>query len=299
MKSVKRKARFGPPSTATVRYLALISIIVILCIVFAVLNPAFLGPTNLMNIVRQTGVTLVVSIGMTFIILTGGIDLSVGSNIAVSGMFGIVVLNATNSTVLAVLSTLILATAFGAVNGFLVGRLKIAAFIVTLAMQFVGRGATMLLHGATSIKVTNPFYKFIGQGSVAGIPVILIIVVVLYLLFCTVNDRMVFGQLYAIGGNSCAARACGIHIGASGGLHAGWPDRRRRRHHDRGPSRLRPALRRPEPGVLLHHRGGAGRHQPGGRQGQPEGDHALPRCSQVCAPWIMWTLPSAPTRYRR
>lgn len=213
MKSVKRKARFGPPSTATVRYLALISIIVILCIVFAVLNPAFLGPTNLMNIVRQTGVTLVVSIGMTFIILTGGIDLSVGSNIAVSGMFGIVVLNATNSTVLAVLSTLILATAFGAVNGFLVGRLKIAAFIVTLAMQFVGRGATMLLHGATSIKVTNPFYKFIGQGSVAGIPVILIIVVVLYLLFCTVNDRMVFGrELYAIGGNSCAARACGIHI---------------------------------------------------------------------------------------
>lgn len=212
MKEAKNR-NSGRISTTTVRYLALIAIIVILCGVFATLNPSFLGYSNLMNIVKQTGVTLVVSIGMTFIILTGGIDLSVGSNIAVSGMFGIVVLNATNSTLLAVLSTLVLATLFGAVNGFLVGKLKIAAFIVTLAMQFVGRGATMLLHGATSIKVSNGFYKFIGQGSLLGIPVILIIVAILYGIFILVNEKTVFGrELYAIGGNSPAARASGIHV---------------------------------------------------------------------------------------
>lgn len=209
----KRQTRFGPPSTATVRYLALIAIIILLCILFAVLSPAFLARSNLMNIIRQTSVTLVVSISMTFIILTGGIDLSVGSNIAVSGMLGIVVLNATNSTLLAVLSTLVAATIFGAVNGLLVGKLQIAAFIVTLAMQFVGRGATMLLHGATSIKVNNPFYKLVGQDSIVGIPVILIIVAVLYVLFCVINDKTVFGRsLYAIGGNSFAARASGIHV---------------------------------------------------------------------------------------
>ncbi|GAG88632.1 unnamed protein product, partial [marine sediment metagenome] len=99
------------------------------------------------------------------------------------------------------------------INGFFIGKLKITAFIVTLAMQFFGRGATMLLNGAASIKVNNSFYKFIGQGDVVGIPFALILIVVLYVIFCFVNDRTVFGRkVYAIGGNTTAARASGIRV---------------------------------------------------------------------------------------
>ncbi len=213
MENQTTKKEKGKLSVSALRYLMLIAITVILIIVFGSLNPAFLGTSNLMNIARQVGVTLIVSIGVTFIILTGGIDLSVGSNVAFSGMLGIVVLNSTGSTVLAVVSTVALATAFGFVNGFIVGKLKITAFIVTLGMQFFGRGATMLLNNASSIKVNNAFYKAVGQGSVGPIPVVLLIVAVLYIVFCLVNDRSVFGrELYAIGGNSDAARASGINV---------------------------------------------------------------------------------------
>ena len=196
-----------------VRYLALLVIIALFMAFFAIMNPAFIAPSNLMNIVRQTGVTLIVSIGMTFAILIGGIDLSVGSNVAVSGMLGIVVLKATNSVILAVLSTLFCAIIFGSVNGYLIGRMGMTAFIVTLAMQFVGRGATMLLNGAKSIKVNDPFYKLIGQGDILGLPAVLWLVIVLYIIFILVNEKTSYGaELYAIGGNPLAARASGIAV---------------------------------------------------------------------------------------
>ena len=198
---------------STLRYFSLILLVVVMLILFSILSPAFVSYSNIMNIVRQTAITLIVSIGMTFVILSGGIDLSVGSNIAVSGMLGIVVLNRTSNIFVAVFITLLTATVFGLINGLFIGKLGITAFIVTLAMQFVGRGATMLLNGAASIKVNNSFYKFIGQGDVGGIPVSLLTILVLYILFCFVNDFTSFGRkIYAIGGNTDAARASGIHV---------------------------------------------------------------------------------------
>ena len=212
MERTKKQFSISNLDPLTVRYIALLAIIVIFVAFFAIMNPAFLGYGNLMNIIRQIGATLIVSIGMTFAILTGGIDLSVGSNVAVSGMLGIAILKATNNIAFAILSTLICATLFGAVNGFLIGKMSMTAFIVTLAMQFVGRGATMLLNGAKSIKVNHIFYKTLGQGDLAGIPIVMFVVVILYIVFCFINEKTVFGrQLYAIGGNSSAARASGIN----------------------------------------------------------------------------------------
>lgn len=209
----KKKFNLTNADMLTLRYIALTGIILVLGAFFAIKNPAFISYDNMMNIVRQTCVTLIASIGMTFTILTGGIDLSVGSNVAVSGMLGIVTLQITNSTVLAVLVTLLCSTAFGMINGFFIGKMRMTAFIVTLAMQFVGRGATMLLSGAKSIKVNNAFYKLIGQGTILGIPTGLYLVVILYIYFCIVNERKVFGrQMYAIGGNANAARASGIQV---------------------------------------------------------------------------------------
>jgi ribose transport system ATP-binding protein len=213
MNNNREKTKLGQIFESTARYAALIVLVVVMIITFSCLSPSFLSFSNLMNITRQTAITLAVSIGMTFVILTGGIDLSVGSNIAVSGMLGIVILNATGNTFIAIITTLLVATLFGYVNGFFIGKLKITAFIVTLAMQFFGRGATMLLNGAASIKVSNPLYKFVGQGDIAGIPFSLILITVLYVIFCYINDRTVFGRkVYAIGGNATAARASGIRV---------------------------------------------------------------------------------------
>ncbi len=213
MNNSREKSKLGQFFEASARYSALIALVIVMIILFSCLSPSFLSYSNLMNIIRQTAITLAVSISMTFMILSGGIDLSVGSNIAVSGMLGIVVLNITGSTFIAIITTLLVATLFGCINGFFIGKLKITAFIVTLAMQFFGRGATMLLNGAASIKVNNSFYKFIGQGDVIGIPFSLVLIVVLYVIFCYVNDRTVFGRkIYAIGGNVSAARASGIRV---------------------------------------------------------------------------------------
>lgn len=197
----------------TMRYLVLIIIILIMGLIFTLCTRSFLSYSNLMNIINQTAITLVVSIGMTFVILIGGIDLSVGSNIAVSGMLGVLILEITNNTILSVFTTVITSMLFGAINGFLVAKLGIVSFIVTLAMQFVGRGATMLLNGAMSIKVNNIFYKTVGQGSIWGIPTMLIIVLFLYSIFIIINNYTKFGRkLYAVGGNKNAAKASGINV---------------------------------------------------------------------------------------
>ena len=195
------------------RYVTLIIIIVALCLFFGLINPSFFGFTNLMNITRQIGVLAIVSIGMTFVILTGGIDLSVGSNVAVSGMLGAIILEHTGNVALSLVMTIACATVFGLINGIIIGKFKITAFIVTLAMMSVGRGATMLLNGATSVKVDNDVYLFLGQGDLAGIPVVLIALILLYIVFITVNQKTVFSRdVYAIGGNADAARASGISI---------------------------------------------------------------------------------------
>lgn len=193
------------------RYITLLTIVAVLFMIFGVKNPAFLRLSNLMNIFRQIGVLTIVSIGMTFVILTGGIDLSVGSNVAVSGMLGVRVLVWTGSLVLAFATTLLCATLFGFVNGIMVGRFHIIAFIATLAMMSVGRGLTMLIGDAASIKIHNELYMFIGQGMIVGIPVVVFALIILYAFFIYMNERSVLSRwLYAIGGNRRAADASGI-----------------------------------------------------------------------------------------
>lgn len=227
--NIRSKLLKKDSSMNNLRYFALIAIIGVLIIIFSLINPAFMRFSNIMNIIRQIGVLAIVSIGMTFVILTGGIDLSVGSNIAVSGMLGAIVLNKTNNVGLALLITLICSLIFGLVNGIMIGGFGITPFIVTLAMMSVGRGVTMLLGGAASVKVDNKLYMFLGQGDIKNIPTILVILIILYIIFVLMNDKSVFGKyVYAIGGNITAAKASGINVKKSllfvygcGGLLAG------------------------------------------------------------------------------
>lgn len=202
---------FSQMIARNVRYLTLLAIVVVLFVIFGAVNPAFLKLSNLMNIFRQIGVLTIVSVGMTFIILTGGIDLSVGSNIAVSGMVGAKVLTTTGSLTLSFAATLLCAAIFGLLNGIMIGKFHIMAFIVTLAMMSVGRGLTMLVGNAASIKITQRAYMFLGQGMILKIPVVVFALVLLYAVFIFLNEESVFCRwLYAIGGNRTAADANGI-----------------------------------------------------------------------------------------
>lgn len=196
------------------RFLSLCGIIVVLAVVFGLLNSKFFGVSNLMNIVRQTAVIAILSIGMTFVILTGGIDLSVGANLALGGAVGVWTFNLTGSTALSFITCLLCCTLVGLMNGFLVGTLRISAFIATLAMQSAARGLTMVITNGGAMGIDNNAYRFLSQGTIFGIiPVVLFLLVVLFIIFIFICNRTVIGrQFYAVGGNQKASLAMGIHV---------------------------------------------------------------------------------------
>ena len=212
--SGKTKVARRKLSTQGSRYLSLTGIIVVLAAVFGLLNGAFFGVSNLMNIIRQTAVIAILSIGMTFVILTGGIDLSVGSNLALGGAIGVWAFNLTGSTVVSFLAAIACCTLVGLFNGLMVGKFKISAFIATLAMQAAARGMTMVVTNAGAMGIDNAAYRFLTQGTLFGfLPVVLVLVAVLFAVFTFLCSRTALGrQFYALGGNAKAAHAVGIPV---------------------------------------------------------------------------------------
>ncbi len=194
-----------------IRYIMLALIIVLLLVVFSLITQSFLRLDNLMNIVRQTSVLAIIAIGMTFIILTGGIDLSVGSNIAFSGAIAAIVLVFTKSVPLSLVSALLAAMAIGGINGLMIGRSHISAFMASLATMTLARGLSLSLTNAKSIRVDDPLIIWLGQASWGPLPTVVFLVLILYLLFHKILRDSVWGKhLYATGGNIVAARAMGI-----------------------------------------------------------------------------------------
>jgi ribose/xylose/arabinose/galactoside ABC-type transport system permease subunit len=191
-------------------YVALLLILIIL----SSLSPVFLKPGNLVNILRQSSINGIISIGMTFIIISGAIDLSVGAIVAVSAVFASSFAhNDSNYPLVVSLAIGIGAgSALGAINGFVISRTKIAPFIVTLGMMTAARGiALVYTDGKPEINL-NDQYRGIGGGLVWGIPtpVIIFIGVALLAIFLLKYTR--FGrQVYATGGNELAARVSGIN----------------------------------------------------------------------------------------
>ena len=199
---------------ADIRLNILLSIIIVLCIVFATLSQAFLSVNNIMNIARQTSVLAIISIGMTFIILTGGIDLSVGSVLALSGAAGVLVLVSTGSSFLGFLVALIVGAACGLCNGVMVGFVNINPFIITLATMVLTRGLTLAFTNAISIHVANPVFLWLGSKSFGPVPIVLVLVLFMYYFFSKFSKDTIYGRwVYAVGGNEHAAKLCGIKTG--------------------------------------------------------------------------------------
>ena len=198
---------------------AIYIVLLLLIVAMSILSPGFLKYANIINIIRQNSFVGMVAIGMTFVAITGGIDLSVGAVMAFAGMITAKFCIADSATSLplavAVLLGILASAVVGVVNGLLVAKGKIEAFIATLGTQTVLRGAALLLNnGRPVIGLTDEFAN-IGQGYLAGLPIPIIVFIVIIGLAVLLLHFYRFGRrVYAIGGNEASARASGIDVNA-------------------------------------------------------------------------------------
>lgn len=189
--------------------------LVLLSIIFSIFAPRFASMANLTNIFTQISINTVIAVGMTFVILLGGIDLSVGSVLALCTVVaGLTITNPAFPPPLAILlavgASIAVGAAAGLFNGFVTERWKIHSFIVTLGMLNIARGAALQISASRTIFSFPTAFNEFGTATVLGIPIIFIIAVLLVLIGRFVLNRTVYGRLiYAIGNNEEAVRLSG------------------------------------------------------------------------------------------
>jgi ribose transport system permease protein len=190
-------------------------ILVLLIFIAALMlaTPNFLTLTNLDNLVRQVAVFAILSIGQLFVILTGGIDLSVGSILGLSGGVTALLLVAGVPIPMAILAGLAIGLVAGLINGLLVARLKLPAFIATLGMLGVARGLVLLLTGARTIAPLPNSFNAIANGFFLGLPSLFWILLLVAVVSAFVLQRTIFGRyVYAVGSNAESARLSGVPV---------------------------------------------------------------------------------------
>jgi ribose/xylose/arabinose/galactoside ABC-type transport system permease subunit len=187
--------------------------IIALAAIFGTLNPTFLQLSNLANIGRQIASTGLIAWGQTVIILTAGIDLSVGSVAALVSVVAATIIKS-HGTAMGIFAGIGVGVLAGVVNGFFVGRVRMPPFVVTLAMMSAARGAAMTYTGGVPVfGLESPVLEFIGQRSVLGIPVSAIVAMAGFVAVYLILTRTRYGvALYAIGGSEPAAMLAGIPI---------------------------------------------------------------------------------------
>lgn len=189
--------------------------LIVLIIIGAVANDKFLTSANIINVARQISINGIIALTMTFVCLSGGVDLSVGSQVAVYGILIAVMLKAGVSPVVAILVTLAVALLIGFLNGIGITRGSLAPFIMTLGSMTALRGLAKYISNGTpqSWRESGADIKFIGQGYVGPIPTPVIIFVIMFLLGFYILKYTRFGRaVYAIGDNREAARLNGINV---------------------------------------------------------------------------------------
>lgn len=200
----------------------MIGIIILLYLLFSFISVGFFSVNTFFNLLRQSAAMAIVAFGMTFIILTGGIDLSVGSNIALIGAISALSMQYMQQFqtpewivfMVGLLVTMLAAVLLGAINGLIIGYLQVNAFIVTLAMMSISRGITMTILNSNRVLVKNDYYNFLGQGRFLDrVPVSIILVIIVGVFAHLLLTKTILGRrIYAIGGNPIAARAAGVNV---------------------------------------------------------------------------------------
>ena len=195
--------KFGP-------LLALLLIVAII----TVINPSFMTSTNILNVLRQVSISALIAFGMTFVILTGGIDLSVGSTLALTGAVAATMLASGFDPILTIFITLILGAILGAINGVIIAKGKVAPFIATLATMTIYRGLTLVYTEGRPVSGLGDSISFqmMGKGYFFGIPVPVVTMILAFFALWFILHKTTFGRrIYAVGGNEGASRLSGIN----------------------------------------------------------------------------------------
>ncbi|MCG8508077.1 MAG: ribose ABC transporter permease [Rhodospirillales bacterium] len=197
---------------------SLIGLVILMALV-SIASPSFLSVDNLLNILRQTSINAIIAMGMTFVILTAGIDLSVGSILAFAGAICASLIAADQPLLVAVFTTLAVGAALGATSGSVVSFFGVQPFIATLVGMTMIRGAVLVYSDGRPIStgdfdVAESFYQ-IGGGYVAGIPIPVIIAFAIFgICWYVLNHTRVGRYVYAIGGNEHVAKLAGVNVSA-------------------------------------------------------------------------------------
>lgn len=182
--------------------------------VLAIVSPTFRTMENIISILLQVSINGILALGMVFVITAGGIDLSIGSMLALSSVVIGFVLNETGNILLACIASIVLNTLFGLINGILVAKFNIFPFVVTLATQLVIRGVAYIISGGYSQSLGNINFRKIGSDKLFGFipfPVIIFIIVAI-LAYVTLHWTKFGRYVYAVGGNIHAASASGVNV---------------------------------------------------------------------------------------
>ncbi len=187
--------------------------LVALCGVLWALTPHFLTVPNLLNVAQQTSINAIVAVGMTFVIVSGGIDLSVGSIVALSGVALGAALQDGQALPVALAIALGIGVACGLVNGAIISWGGLPPFIVTLGMMSIARGAALLFTEGRPVSGFDPLFRSLATGHVGGVPSPVVATMAVYLIAHVVLTRTTFGRyVYAIGGNEEATRLSGVSV---------------------------------------------------------------------------------------
>ena len=196
-----------------IRALGMLPVLILLAIGFQLLSGKFVSVNNLSIVVQQASINIVLAAGMTFVIMTGGIDLSVGSILAASAMIAVIVSLVPEYGMLGIPAAMAIGLVFGLANGCLISFLKLPPFIVTLGSLTAVRGVARLMGGDTTVFNPDLPFDFIGNGSLFGIPWLALIALAVILVSWFILRRTVLGTwIYAVGGNQEAARLTGIKV---------------------------------------------------------------------------------------
>ena len=193
------------------KYKSLVGLL-ILCIVISLITPRFLSIANIRNVLTQVSVNAVIAIGMSFVILTGGIDLSVGSILAISGAAAASIMKSTGNLILSIFVALTIGCLIGLINGALISKGRIQAFIVTLATMTIFRGVTYVYTNGTPVSGLGQNFSSIGNKAFLGLPIPVVFMIVVFGIGFYILSQTRYGRyVYALGGNEDSARLSGIN----------------------------------------------------------------------------------------
>ena len=192
----------------------IIFVLILLIIVFSSLSPRFLSPDNIFNILRQVSIVGIISVGMTFVMLTGGIDLSCGSVVGASCVGAALLMTKSNmNPVLACVIMCVFGTILGLVNGFFISQLKVPPFIATLGMMTSVRGIAYIITGGLPVFGFNRSFTVLGQGYVGVVPIPVIVMCAVFVFGIVFLAKTRMGRhIYGVGGNEEASRLSGVHV---------------------------------------------------------------------------------------